>query len=236
MSWQATSAVQHLTADTGITSSEKLVLLVLADRHNADVGYAWPRVSRIAAETCLSERHVRKLLASLETKGFIRREWRFTEHGQTSSAYYLTFLEGQELDPDAAEQPVAGPETGEKTDGSPSVKELAEDLTSAVGELAGDLDPTPQNADILAEEVTEVVAAWEEEYDLSPKDVKRLVVAAVIGAARTWWASKEGDRYLAQLTHKEPDRYGEILRWVAAASNADNPVAYVGGCSKKQAA
>lgn len=231
MSWEATSYVQRLTAADGLTSSEKLVLLVLADRHNIDTGYAWPSVPRIAREAIISERHVYKLLGSLEEKGFIRRETRVDDKGrQTSSAYYFPFLEEDPLTTDDVETPAADPEP---TSAPPTIKELREDVTQAVAAFCEKFEPTPGNASTIDGEIVGVIEDWETKYGLEPKETRSLVVAAAIGAARTWLGSKDYDRTVAELTNRAPENLRDILRWIAAASDKEDPNAYLRGCAKR---
>lgn len=58
---------------SGISSSEKLILLALADRHNADTGDCFPSLDRIADDTCTSRDTARRATQSLEQKGFLSR-------------------------------------------------------------------------------------------------------------------------------------------------------------------
>lgn len=81
MSWSASAYVRTLTtAPTGekITRSEKLLLMVLADRYNEDEGCAWPSLKNLAADALMSRSHACTLLTALERKGVITRErqWR----------------------------------------------------------------------------------------------------------------------------------------------------------------
>ncbi len=74
MSWQATAYVKTLNiAPSGedITRSEKLVLFVLADSHNAERRLAWPSIPTMAAHCLMCERQVQYLLHELERKGVI---------------------------------------------------------------------------------------------------------------------------------------------------------------------
>lgn len=59
----------------GITSSQKLVLVCLADNAN-DAGFCWPSLSDIRARCCMEERAVQRAMAALEKKGMIRRIFR----------------------------------------------------------------------------------------------------------------------------------------------------------------
>ena len=56
-----------------ISSSEKLVLLALADRHNADTGDCFPSLDKIADDTCTSRDTARRATQSLEQKGLLSR-------------------------------------------------------------------------------------------------------------------------------------------------------------------
>ena len=74
MSWQATAYVKTLvTAPNGepITRSEKLLLFVLADSHNAGRRVAWPSVTTMAFDCLMSERQIQYILRSVEPKGII---------------------------------------------------------------------------------------------------------------------------------------------------------------------
>jgi hypothetical protein len=56
-----------------ISSTQKLVLLALADWANDD-GLCWPSIATIAAKSSLKERAVQMTIRSLEEAGFVRRE------------------------------------------------------------------------------------------------------------------------------------------------------------------
>lgn len=57
----------------GVNGGPLLVLLALADYANDDGTGAYPKQATLAAKTRLSERHVRRVLASLEDKAYIER-------------------------------------------------------------------------------------------------------------------------------------------------------------------
>lgn len=57
---------------TGISGTEKCVLMALADHAN-DAGICWPSVARIVELTCFSERAVQSALKSLADRGLIVR-------------------------------------------------------------------------------------------------------------------------------------------------------------------
>jgi Helix-turn-helix domain len=91
MSWQASAYVSKLiTTASGekLTRSEKILALLLADRHNPDYDIAWPSVRKLAEEALMSERRARDLLHSLERKGVIRIERRWIGPQQCATNLY----------------------------------------------------------------------------------------------------------------------------------------------------
>ena len=72
----------------GISSAEKLTLLALADRHNADTNQCFPSLDKIADDTSLSRDTVRRATQSLEQKGFLSRRLVLDEHGRTLGYSY----------------------------------------------------------------------------------------------------------------------------------------------------
>jgi hypothetical protein len=91
MSWQATAYVSELTiTPTGdkLTRSEKLLALLLANRHNPDYDIAWPSIPRLAQEALLSVRMVQYALQSLEKKGVITIERRWKGPSQCDTNVY----------------------------------------------------------------------------------------------------------------------------------------------------
>lgn len=70
------SAVWRLT----IPSHEKFLLLALAD-HAKDDGACWPGIPLLASKCSLSHRQVQRILKRLETRGFIKRDFR---HGHST--------------------------------------------------------------------------------------------------------------------------------------------------------
>jgi Helix-turn-helix domain/DnaA N-terminal domain len=75
MSWEASAYVKKLrVAPDGepLTKNEKLVLLHLADAHNAESRIAWPSVRTIAEDCLTSHRSAQLILHELERKGVIQ--------------------------------------------------------------------------------------------------------------------------------------------------------------------
>ena len=85
-----------VTAPDGsrITSTEKNVLLHLALAFNSDLGIAWPGIKTLSNNACISERHCRRCLESLERKKVIRRVYmrRDGTGAQTSNDYFFPAL------------------------------------------------------------------------------------------------------------------------------------------------
>ena len=85
MSWQATADVKRLKE--GITRTEKLVLMMLADYHNEKTGQCNPRVSDLAEDALMSVRRVQQVLTALETRKLLAIENR--EGGRLKTQYWL---------------------------------------------------------------------------------------------------------------------------------------------------
>jgi hypothetical protein len=92
MSWKATAHIKELThAPNGeaITSSEKLVLLIIADYFNDEKQCAWASVPTIAKNAVLTDRRVRQIVHSAEKKGLLR----ITHRTGDSNVYELPTLD-----------------------------------------------------------------------------------------------------------------------------------------------
>lgn len=71
MSWKATAFVKDITR--GISQTEKLVLMMLAEYHHTTSKASWPSVSTLAEDSLMTERGIYQVLARLQEKGFICR-------------------------------------------------------------------------------------------------------------------------------------------------------------------
>ena len=72
------------------TPHQRLVLIILADCHNAETGRCDPSIAFLAKRCLISRRSVERCLSQLEGLGLISREKRFEGGvGQTSNAYRL---------------------------------------------------------------------------------------------------------------------------------------------------
>lgn len=85
----AIASAWALDVDAG-TPTNKLVLLVLADRHNKDTGKCCPSISMIAKDTLLSESSVKRSVRALESLGLLKRETRKrSDRSNTTNQYVL---------------------------------------------------------------------------------------------------------------------------------------------------
>lgn len=75
-----------------ISSSAKLVLLALADRHNADNGDCFPSRSRMEADCCMPRTTVKRAIDELETAGLITVIERRDAIGRSKSNQYELHL------------------------------------------------------------------------------------------------------------------------------------------------
>lgn len=85
MSVQAISAALALQ---GVTPSEKLLLIVLANYADERME-CWPSQATLAGNTGLTDRGIRKLLVALVAKGLVKKVGRHGTSGQTSDLITL---------------------------------------------------------------------------------------------------------------------------------------------------
>lgn len=96
MSHKATNYVTELyLCPNGerLTRSEKLLIFVLADRHNKDRGTAHPSIGRLADEALMSIRQVQRCLRRLVEKGVLKVELGGGSHRNTN-LYSFPGIEG----------------------------------------------------------------------------------------------------------------------------------------------
>ncbi len=85
-------AMNWATSVRGVTSTQKLVLMVLADDYRDDEDRCFPNQNRIAERSCLSKRAVVTALAKLSELGLISIAHRQRENGsRTSNEYHINF-------------------------------------------------------------------------------------------------------------------------------------------------
>ena len=73
----------------GLKSSEKFVLICLADYFNDNLGYAYPAHETIANYTCLERSTINRACKSLQQKGFISWKHQHKDSGRYSSNKYI---------------------------------------------------------------------------------------------------------------------------------------------------
>ena len=81
MSWEATAWAKKTRGHKGLAS--KVLLLVLADYHDDERGFAWPSQRRLADDCEMSIRTVKYALNWLEDAGFITTLQRGNQHQET---------------------------------------------------------------------------------------------------------------------------------------------------------
>ena len=75
--------------DMNMPTSQKMVLLALADRANDD-GECWPGQAELATKCSMSPRNVIRMIEWLEARGALRYERRQTGNARKSNRYVLT--------------------------------------------------------------------------------------------------------------------------------------------------
>jgi hypothetical protein len=97
MSIQAVAAAIELQ---GLPPATKLVLMLLANRHNGDTGLCYPKQETLAAEAGMSVRSLRTHIIELEKAGLICRAVFRLGNGQADQTHYtFPFLDRQNLPP-----------------------------------------------------------------------------------------------------------------------------------------
>lgn len=97
----------------GVSASEKLLLLVLAN-YADDSMACWPSHKRLAEDTCLSQRTILTLLKGLEERGVLTRQERVRKDGSRSSDIITLHLGGAIISPppETGDTPVGKSTTG----------------------------------------------------------------------------------------------------------------------------
>ncbi len=72
MSWKGTAFVKEIRS--GLTVTEKFVLLMLGEYHHSESRSTWPSIQTIAQDCLMTERAVQGILSRLEQKEFIKRD------------------------------------------------------------------------------------------------------------------------------------------------------------------
>jgi hypothetical protein len=82
----------------GLTPTQKLTLMALADCHNGQTGACHPSIERLSKIVNVSRSTMKRALDELERLKLIAREGRFDDQGQTSNAYVLNLRHGEMID------------------------------------------------------------------------------------------------------------------------------------------
>ena len=130
---------------TGLTSSEKFVLIALADR--ADERHScFPSYERIAVDVASSRRTVARAISSLEAKGFIVIEARRGKDGKhTSNRYVLTIGDRVPKWHPAPDEPSANLSTTECHHGTLTQRLTQRRTQRGRGTANARTSPRPQN-------------------------------------------------------------------------------------------
>lgn len=149
MGWRETAAARR--ARTGRWTM-KLVLMMVAE-HARD-GKCWPSQTSLAADCEMSERAVRGALAALEAAGFIKRESRHPNGGQSD----LITLTLQSVEMDTPRHPMPGSPRND-VPGTPAPR--------AAEPIKNRYSPLTPRADALVwiDEGTAQFAAWTERWN-----------------------------------------------------------------------
>lgn len=94
MSWEA---IYYATKQSVGNSTDKLVLLMIANLADEN-GFAFPSYKYLAKTTEMSERSVQRSIGRLVDGGFLKKEQRFNDAGQTSNGYTV-LMRGDNLTP-----------------------------------------------------------------------------------------------------------------------------------------
>jgi|TARA_X000001388_G_scaffold57734_1_gene42980 biotin operon repressor len=81
--------------DLDITTSEKMILILLSDNANDETGECWPSQKYLADRAGMSRQNVNLIINRLREKGHISFEHRKGEKGQTSNIYKINTVSSQ---------------------------------------------------------------------------------------------------------------------------------------------
>jgi len=221
---------EMLVAPSGeaLTPAEKLVALVIADYYNSELGYAFPSMDRLAAESLVGDRHCRRIVKQLEAKGVLAID---QGGGRFANRYSFPHLSGVSLPPAADVEPMPAA-TVEVADGKLTATEVASGLRDVLDGLLDDYpdDPTQAYMDGLV-----VASQLASEYADLSKDLGKHLRNTVIAHAtdRVHGDRVEGSE-LSRLYRAATTLGPEGARWIiwalwrtATARITGNVVSYV---------
>jgi hypothetical protein len=201
---------EMLVAPSGeaLTPAEKLVALVIADYYNAELGYAYPSMERLAAEALVGDRHCRRIVKQLEAKGVLAIR---QGGGRFANRYAFPGLDGVALPPVADVEPQVSA-AAEASDGKLTASEVAAGLRDVLDGLLADYpdDPTQAYMDGLV-----VAGQLADEFADLSKDMPKFLRNSVIAHAAD---RVHGDRVegaeLSRLYRAATTLGPEGARWV----------------------
>jgi hypothetical protein len=187
MSVQALSCAMGMS---GVTASEKLLLLVLAN-YADDSMTCWPSHKRLADDTCLSQRTVLTLLKALEERGVVDRKERLRKDGSRSSDSITLHLSGEVISPP--------PEIGDTGVGK---------LATPGGEMVSPLTTFEPTIEPSVE--TDDVDAGEPDWDARLEEATRIAGSALDLTQAALWTYRDL-RALCEPRSGEPCEWDEVL-------------------------
>lgn len=182
----------------GVSASEKLLLLVLANYANESMS-CWPSHKRLSDDACLSQRTVLTLLRSLEEKRIISRRERQREDGSRTTDVITMHFSGEVVSPPPETISPRG-EAGDTGVG----KQL-----QGGGEMVSPLttfEPSPKPSD----ETDDGDGAGEPDWDLRLAEAKEAGGEALDLTATALWTYRDL-RALCEPSSGEPCLWGEVV-------------------------
>ena len=85
--------------DLDLTTSEKMILVLLSDNANDETGECWPSQKYLANRAGMSRQNVNLIINKLREKGHISFEHRKGENGQRSNMYRILTLSNEPTHP-----------------------------------------------------------------------------------------------------------------------------------------
>lgn len=85
--------------DLDLTTSEKMILILLSDNANDETGECWPSQKYLANRAGMSRQNVNLIINKLREKGHISFEHRKGENGQRSNMYRILTLSNEMTPP-----------------------------------------------------------------------------------------------------------------------------------------
>lgn len=174
----------------GLTASEKLVLLVLADSANNETHQCWPSQKKLAEYTGLSKRTIWAAVDSLAKKGMIKKTGRLREgtHEKTSNLMELLIVtEAPGYVPRHVDKPVKT-KAKKSSEVSQSLRHVSQPLPQGIATVATqNLSIEPKNEPARAREPCEEARPTrldEAEMRARAKALREATSAALLSARK----------------------------------------------------